>query len=109
MPREYRHISEYETEIIRMHSQGMTLREISEKLGFTHKQVQEFKTIYNKKQRMIEGPPYSFNFIILIKSASEQGQKPSTNILPSLVTPITASKTDLIFVTAGHDATLVCS
>ena len=51
MPREYRHISEYETEIIRMHSQGMALREISEKLGFTHKQVQEFKTRYNKKQR----------------------------------------------------------
>ena len=54
MPREYRHISEYETEIIRMHSQGMTLREIAQKLGFTHKQVQEFKTRYNKKQRKIE-------------------------------------------------------
>lgn len=54
MPRKYRHISEYKTEIISMHSQGMTLREIAEKLGFTHKQVQEFKTRYNKKQRMIE-------------------------------------------------------
>ena len=54
MPREYRHISEYETEIISMYSQGMTLREIGKKLGFTHKQVQEFKTRYNRKQRMIE-------------------------------------------------------
>ena len=54
MPREHRHISEYETEIIRMHSQGMTLREIAEKLGFTHKQVQEFKTRYNRKQRMFK-------------------------------------------------------
>ena len=54
MPREYRHISEYETEIISMYSQGMTLREIAERLGFTHKQVQEFKSRYNRKQRMIE-------------------------------------------------------
>ena len=54
MAREYRHISEYETEIISMYSQGMTLREIAERLGFTHKQVQEFKTRYNRKQRMIE-------------------------------------------------------
>ena len=54
MLREYRHISEYETEIISMHSQVMTLREIAEKLGFMHSQVQEFKTRYNKKQRMIE-------------------------------------------------------
>lgn len=44
MPREYRHISEYETEIIGMYRQGMTLREIAEKLGFTHSQVQELKS-----------------------------------------------------------------
>ncbi|WP_143406721.1 helix-turn-helix domain-containing protein [Eubacterium coprostanoligenes] len=31
-----------------MYNQGMTLRAIAEKLGFTHKQVQEFKTRYNK-------------------------------------------------------------
>ena len=54
MPREYRHISEYETEIISMHKQGMTLREVAEKLGFTHAQVQDFKTRYNKKQRILE-------------------------------------------------------
>ena len=54
MPREYRHISEYETEIISMYNQGMTLREIAEKLGFTHSQVQEFKSRYNRKQRMLE-------------------------------------------------------
>ena len=49
MSREYRHIGEYETEIISMHNQGMTLREIADKLGFTHTQVQEFKSGYNKK------------------------------------------------------------
>lgn len=54
MPRSYSHISEYEKEIIEMISKGKTLREISETLGFTHKQVQDFKTRYNKKQRMIK-------------------------------------------------------
>ncbi len=53
MPRSYRQISQYEKEIIDLYNQGMTLRAIAEKLGFTHKQVQEFKTRYNKKQRMI--------------------------------------------------------
>ena len=37
-----------------MHKQGMTLREVAEKLGFTHAQVQDFKTRYNKKQRILE-------------------------------------------------------
>lgn len=54
MPRSYRQISQYEKEIIELYNQGMTLKAISEKLGFTHKQVQEFKTRYNKKQRMKE-------------------------------------------------------
>ena len=48
MPRSYRQISQYEKEIIEFHNQGMILRAIAEKLGFTHKQVQEFKTRYNK-------------------------------------------------------------
>ena len=48
MPRSYRQISQYEKEIIELYNQGMTLKAISEKLGFTHKQVQEFKTRYNK-------------------------------------------------------------
>ena len=53
MARKYENISRYETEIIKMVNEGKTLREIAEILGFTHKQVQEFKTRYNKKQRMI--------------------------------------------------------
>ena len=40
MPRSYRQISQYEKEIIELYNQGMTLRAIAEKLGFTHKQVQ---------------------------------------------------------------------
>lgn len=54
MPRSYQHISEYEKEILALKTQGMTLREIGEKFGFTYKQVHNFITRYNKKQRMIE-------------------------------------------------------
>ena len=53
MPREYRHIKQYEKEIIELWEQGKTLREIAEMFGFTKKQVQEFKTRYNKTQRKL--------------------------------------------------------
>ena len=53
MSRKYRHISEYETEIISMVNQGMTLREIGNRFGFTHKEMRDFKTRYNKKDRML--------------------------------------------------------
>ena len=53
MPREYRHIGLYEKEIIQLWEQGKTLREISEQFGFSHKQVREFKTRYNRKQKKI--------------------------------------------------------
>lgn len=53
MSREYRHMEEYEKEIIRLWEEGRTLLEISERLGFTYKQVREFKTRYNRKQRKI--------------------------------------------------------
>lgn len=54
MPRSYQHISDYEKEILELKSQGMTLREIGEKFGFTYGQVHNFITRYNKKQRMID-------------------------------------------------------
>ncbi len=53
MAREYQHIELYEKEIIRLWEEGKSLREIGELLGFTHKQVQDFKTRYNRKQRKI--------------------------------------------------------
>ena len=53
MPREYCHIEGYEKEIIRLLEEGKTLRQIGEKLGFTHKQMRNFKTRYNQKQRKI--------------------------------------------------------
>lgn len=54
MPRSYRHIGEYEKEIIELKSKGVTLREIGLKLGFTYKQVHNFITRYNAKQRKNE-------------------------------------------------------
>ena len=50
---EYRHIEGYEKEIIRLWEEGKTLRQIGEMLGFTHKQMKDFKTRYNQKQRKI--------------------------------------------------------
>ena len=54
MPRNYRHMQDYEKEILELIKQGKTLREIGNKLGFTYKQMRNFKTRYNKKQRVIE-------------------------------------------------------
>lgn len=54
MSRKYSHIKQFETEINEMFNNGITLREIGEKLGFTRKQMIDFRTRYNKKQRMIE-------------------------------------------------------
>ena len=53
MAREYGHIEGYEKEIIRLCEEGKTLRQISEILGFSYKQIRDFKTRYNKKRRKI--------------------------------------------------------
>ena len=53
MARDYRHIQEYEKEIIELIKQGKTLREVGEKLGFTYKQMRDFKTRYNRNQRKL--------------------------------------------------------
>ena len=75
MSRKYRHISEYETEIINMVNQGLTLREIGNRLGFTHREMRNFKTRYNKKQRMVEAG----------KALRKKGRPPkSGNIPPSI-------------------------
>ena len=54
MPRKYSHTGNYENEIIEMWTNGMTLREIGEKSGFTHQEMKNFKSRYNKKQKRIE-------------------------------------------------------
>ena len=53
MPRSYRHIKEYEKEILELRAQGKTGREIREKFGFSKKQYDNFITRYNRRQEKI--------------------------------------------------------
>ncbi len=53
MPRGYRHIQEYEKEILELRGQGKTGREIREKFGFSKKQYENFITRYNRRQDKI--------------------------------------------------------
>lgn len=53
MSREYRRIEQYEEEILRMREEGYTRREICEKYGFKMKQLVNFITRYNRKQKKI--------------------------------------------------------
>lgn len=53
MPRSYRHIKEYQEQILKLREDGLTLKEIGEKLGYTKKQLRNFVTRYNQEQRKI--------------------------------------------------------
>ena len=54
MPRSYRNIKMHEEEILEMKSNGMTKREIGEKLGFSIKQLTNFTTRHNQNQKKLE-------------------------------------------------------
>ena len=54
MPRSYRHMKEYEKEILELRKQGKTNKEICEKFGFTIKQLKGFITRYNNHQKKLE-------------------------------------------------------
>ena len=53
MARRYSHIQNYEKEILELRGKGLTLKEIGERLGFTHKQIHNFITRHNANQRKI--------------------------------------------------------
>ncbi|MDR3767431.1 MAG: hypothetical protein Q3Y08_10445 [Butyricicoccus sp.] len=53
MPRKYSHIQEHEKEILKLREQGMNLREIGEKLGFSYKSTRNCITRYNRRQRKL--------------------------------------------------------
>ena len=53
MPRSYRHISEYEEEILELKIEGKTNREIGEALGLTKTQIHNFLVRHNERQRKI--------------------------------------------------------
>jgi len=54
MPRSYEHISKYENEIIELRKQGKSRKEICKELGFSEKQLHNFITRYNNKQKKIK-------------------------------------------------------
>ena len=51
MPREYRHIKQYEKEIIELKSQGLTQREIGERLGYPREKIEDFFRRYHRNQK----------------------------------------------------------
>ena len=53
MSRTYGHMKAHEKEIIELREKGFTRKEICEKLGFSIKQLENFITNYNKRQRKI--------------------------------------------------------
>ena len=54
MPREYSHIEQYESEIIKLKEEGYTHREIGEKFGLTKKQIKGFFSRYHRKQAKLD-------------------------------------------------------
>ena len=53
MARNYRHIAEYEEEILRLKSEGKTRKEIGDALGFSPEQIHGFTKRYNRKQEKL--------------------------------------------------------
>ena len=53
MPRVYKHIKEYEKEILELKEKGVTNREIGERFGFSYEQVHNFISRYNERQRKL--------------------------------------------------------
>ena len=53
MPREYRHIEQYEKEISELLEQGLTQRQVGERLGFRKEQIKEFVRRKREKERKI--------------------------------------------------------
>ena len=53
MPREYRHIKDYEREIEQLRKEGYSSREIGIKFGFSYKQMRNYFYRHNVEQRKI--------------------------------------------------------
>ena len=54
MPRSYRHIQQYEKEMVELKEEGMTVKEIGAKFGLTYEQTHDFFKRRNRKQRKLE-------------------------------------------------------
>lgn len=55
MPREYRHIKLYEKEIFELKEQGLSQRQIAERLGFLYEMMHDFFKRHNRNQRKVSG------------------------------------------------------
>ena len=53
MARSYRHIQQYEKEMLEMKANGMTVKEIGEHFGLTYEQAHGFFKRHNRKERKI--------------------------------------------------------
>lgn len=53
MPREYRRLKMYETEILQLREQGLTQREIASRFGVSYEKMHDFFKRYNKNQRRL--------------------------------------------------------
>ena len=53
MPRSYKHIKNYEKEILELKDNGLTHQEIGKRLGFTKEQIKGLVKRHNKAQRKI--------------------------------------------------------
>ena len=54
MPRSYRHIKDYENEILKLKEKGFTKKEIGHQLGFSKDQIHNFFCRHNRNQRKLE-------------------------------------------------------
>lgn len=53
MARSYRHIQQYEKEMLELKAKGLTVREIGEKFGLSYEQARGFFKRHNRKERKI--------------------------------------------------------
>ena len=53
MSREYRHIKQYEKELLELKEKGMTVREIGERYRLSYEKTHDFFKRYNRQQRKI--------------------------------------------------------
>ena len=53
MTRSYRHIKDYEKEILELKAQGLSKNEIGKQLGFTFEQIHNFISRYNRNKRKL--------------------------------------------------------
>ena len=53
MARTYSHMQQYEEELLKLKREGLTVREIGERFGFTYEQTHSFFKRHNRKERRI--------------------------------------------------------